>query len=36
MRRHKKTCYVCEQCCKSFETIKELNDHNCSNLSDRK
>ena len=36
MRRHKKTCCVCKQCSKSFETIKELNDHNCSNLSDRK
>ena len=36
MRRHKKTCCVCEQCSKNFETIKELNDHNCGNLSDRK
>ena len=36
MRRNKKTCCACGQCSKSFETIKELNDHNCSNLSDRK
>ena len=36
MRRHKKTCFVCGQCSKSFETIKKLNNHNCSNLSDRK
>ena len=36
MRRHKKTCCICGQCSKSFKTIKELNGHNCSNLSDGK
>ena len=36
MRRHKKTCCVCRQWSKNFENVKELKDHNCTNLSDRK
>ena len=35
MRRHKKTCCVCRQCSKNFETIKEWKEHNCTNLSDK-
>ena len=35
MRRHKKTCCVCRQYSKNFETIKEWKDHNCTNLSDK-
>ena len=35
MKKHIKFCYVCKQCSKNFETIKELKDHNCTNISDR-
>ena len=28
-----KFCCVCKQCSKNFENIKELKDHNCTNLS---
>ena len=31
-----KFCCVCRQCSKKFENIKELKDHNCTNLSGKK
>ena len=30
-----KFCCVCKQFSKNFETIKELKDHNCTNMSDK-
>ena len=36
MRTHKKTCCVCRQCSKNFETIKKWKEHNCTNLLDKK
>ena len=33
LKKHMKFCCVCRQCSKKFENIKELKDHNCTNLS---
>ena len=33
LKKHMKFCCVCRQCSKNFENIKELKDHNCTNLS---
>ena len=33
LKKHMKFCCLCRQCSKNFENIKELKDHNCTNLS---
>ena len=30
-----KFCCLCRQCSKNFETVEELKEHNCTNLSDK-
>ena len=35
LKKHMKFCCVWKQCSKNFETIKELKDHNCTNMSDK-
>ena len=33
LKKHMKFCCVCRLCSKNFENIKDLKDHNCTNLS---
>ena len=33
LKKHMKFCCFCRQCSKNFENIKELKQHNCTNLS---
>ena len=35
LKKYMKICCLCRQCSKNFENIKELKDHNCTNLSSK-
>ena len=35
LKKHIKFCCLCRQCYKKFESIKELKEHNCTNLSSK-